>query len=251
MTSIKNPSILAAMAGVTDGSFAAKCLFEGGAGKVTIGGVPIGKSMIESSRELIIRGRKEFVTDAGEELAFFKKQLTYFNSLSRIILNLRLANASDARKFANDFYGTFSELPIIEINAHCRQQEVMTSGGGQRLLERLSELEQIIKVFNSKDFQISLKFRGLAINPDFFVTKLNKWPLNYLHIDSYRHGIDGTDLELITYYSTHIDIPIIGNNSVKDYKTASAIISAGATFFSIARAALSNQKIFSELLKDF
>ena len=56
MTQQPNRSILAAMAGYTDGVFAAKCLFEGGAGLVTLGGIPVGKSMIESSIKLITGG---------------------------------------------------------------------------------------------------------------------------------------------------------------------------------------------------
>ncbi len=251
MTDQNNRSILAAMAGYTDGSFAAKCLFEGGAGMVTLGGIPIGKSMIESSIKLIKRGRKEFLPHNGEEINFLNEELKHFPSLSSIILNLRLKHGIDAEYIASALYTEYSELPLVEINAHCRQKEVIELGGGQNLLARISELQMIIEAFYSKDFQISLKIRGNAIKPEKLIPEIKRWPLNYLHIDSYLEGIDGTDLNLITHYSNNIEIPIIGNNSVKDFKSAAAILSAGASFFSIARASLVNYKIFGQILKDF
>lgn len=251
MTEQKNRSVLAAMAGFTDGSFAAKCLFEGGAGMVTLGGIPIGKSMIESSVKLIKRGRKEFLPHNGEEVIFLKRQLHYFPKLRNIIVNLRLKNEIDAKYIANALYAEYSELPVVEINAHCRQKEVIEIGGGQTLLVRLFELEKIIEALYSKDFQISLKIRGNAIKPEILIPKIKRWPLKYLHIDSYLKGIDGTDLNLISHYFNNIETPIIGNNSVKDFKSAAAILTSGASYFSIARASLRNHKIFRQILKDF
>lgn len=251
MGKIKNPSVLAAMAGITNGDFAQLCLKHGGAGMVTIGGYSIGREMIQASIKIARRGRKEFILQVENESRGLSREANKIQDLSNLIINLRLNRSEDARKLAQEFHEIFPRKPIIEINTHCRQIEIIKEGGGQSLLHRSNVLKDIIREFYSKDFRISVKIRGNAISPDQFMSQVSQWPLDFLHIDSYQTGRKGTDLDLLTQYTQNLDISIIGNNSVTDLQSAKAILTTGVRFFSIARAAQKNPLIFDSLVKHF
>ncbi|MFX0049665.1 MAG: tRNA-dihydrouridine synthase [Candidatus Hermodarchaeota archaeon] len=247
----KNPSVLAAMAGITTGLFANKCLIVGGAGKVTIGGYPVGREMIRASEEVVRRGRMEFILQNGKEANEISKEAQRVSELSNLIINLRFNKTKDIRQFSNRFSGLLAEKPILELNAHCCQPEYIRRGGGQSLLKRLDIITYSIKVCQSKDFRVSLKIRGNSILPSFLIPKIDHWELDFLHIDSYQIGKDCTDLELLRDYAQRINTPVIGNNSVVDLKSAKAILDTGAQLFSVARAAQKNPLIFKDIMKDF
>ncbi|UCG03076.1 MAG: hypothetical protein JSW11_03620, partial [Candidatus Heimdallarchaeota archaeon] len=251
MGNSRNPSILAAMAGLTNGGFAKHCLIRGGAGMVTIGGYPIGREMINASFKVAQRGRDEFLLPVGKEPEKILSEAHEISDFSRLIINLRLNSSKEAIHFARNFVDLLQEKPIIEINAHCRQTEIFELGGGQGLLKRFDVLTDIIKAFQSRDFCVSLKIRGNAIDPSTLIPQVKQWQLDFLHIDSYRNGIIGTDLDLLKVYSKKINFPVIGNNSVVDLSSAQAVLNTGAQFFSIARAARSDPTIFRALLKHF
>ncbi|MFX0207697.1 MAG: tRNA-dihydrouridine synthase [Candidatus Hodarchaeota archaeon] len=247
----KNPSVLAAMTGITTGSFANKCLIHGGAGIVTIGGYPVGKEMILASKEAVQRGRMEFILRDGSEANEISKEALKVSDLSNLIINLRFNKIKDMKRFSSLLSNLLGEKPILELNAHCRQPEYVRRGGGQNLLKRLDTLNNLIKVCRSKDFRISLKIRGNSIVPDLLIPRIDQWHLDFLHIDSYQVGRDCTDLELLREYTQRINTPVIGNNSVVDFKSAKAILDAGAQLFSVARAAEKNPIIFKDIVKDF
>ncbi|MHA2225633.1 MAG: hypothetical protein ACXAC8_10545 [Candidatus Hodarchaeales archaeon] len=247
----KNPSVLAAMAGITDGNFAQNCLINGGAGMVTIGGYPVGKEMILASTQVAQRGRKEFSLNNGKESREILREAEKVVLSPKLIINLRFNNSNDTKNFITNFNDLLTEKIIIEINAHCRQPEVMEKGGGQGLVRRIEVLTDIVEILQSKDFKVSLKIRGSAVNSDLLIPYINKWQLDFLHIDSYHPGKEGTDLDLLGHYFTLIDTSIIGNNSVIDSESAQAILATGVPFFSVARAARKNPFIFEDLLKHF
>lgn len=244
----RNPSVLAAMAGITNGDFAKNCL-DCGAGMVTIGGYPIGREMIRASVKVTQRGRKEFILPIGKEPDEISRETQKISSISNLIINLRLNNSKNALEFARKFENFNEKKPIIEINAHCRQREISQIGGGQGLLQRFDVLTEIINAFHSKDYLISLKLRGNAISPDILISQVDKWQLDFLHIDSYKIGGEGTDLVLLEHYVNAVNTPIIGNNSVVDIESAQAIMETGVQYFSIARGAKKNPSIFRTIVK--
>jgi TIM-barrel protein len=244
----RNPSILAAMAGITNGDFARNCL-ENGAGMATIGGYSIGREMIRASVKITRRGRQEFILPIGKESEEITRETQKISSISNLIVNLRLNNPKNALEFARKFESLNKEKPILEINAHCRQREITQLGGGQGLLQRFNVLSEIINILHSKDYLISLKFRGNAISPDELIPQINKLQLDFLHIDSYKIGEEGTDLVLLKHYTNVVNTPIIGNNSVVDIESAQTIMETGVQYFSIARAAKKNPSIFRSIVK--
>ncbi|MHA1978531.1 MAG: hypothetical protein ACW98I_16630 [Candidatus Hodarchaeales archaeon] len=243
-------AILAAMAGITNGDFASQIIETGCVGKVSIGGYSIGKEMIEAARESTTRGRIEFTTLLGEEAAEIALELEKISSITDTIVNLRINNPEDATSFARNLSERIPSYPIIEVNAHCRQQEFLERGGGQNLIHRPEVLSRILSIFKSKDFAISLKIRGNSVDSHSLSKMVNNWEIDYLHVDSYRNGVFGTDLNLLTTFVELIQTKVIGNNSVVDLQSANDILETGANYFSIARGVRNNSRIFCSLVKN-
>lgn len=241
--------ILAAMAGITDGEFAARVYSTGLVGRVTIGGYAIGKEMTLASKQSTQRGRDEFIFPGGEEAKFIAHELEKIPQKTDVIINVRSNNSEESFSFIKAFSDRISIYPLIEVNAHCRQQEILDKGGGENLVHRPKILSNIISVFKSQDFLVSLKIRGNTVDPRSFSKILNRWEVDYLHIDSYRDGEEGTDLNLLNQFSEHCRAEMIGNNSVIDQKSARAILDTGVNFFSVARAAGENPEIFRIIVK--
>jgi TIM-barrel protein len=244
----RNPSILAAMAGTTTGEFANHCLTVGGAGMVTIGGFPVGREMIAAAKEAVQRGRAEFLLQNRNEASEIYIEAMKVSSLADLILNLRFNRTSHAKNFVHALSDFLAEKPVIEINAHCRQPEFTERGGGQSLINRPKLLNDMIKVFKSKDFRVSLKIRGNAVSSSLFISQVKEWQLDLIHIDSYKEGEEGTDLQLLKEFTNQLNIPVIGNNSIIDYNSAQEILKTGVQAFSVARAAQKNPLVFKEIV---
>ena len=230
-------AILAAMAGITDGNFASKIFETGCVGKVSIGGYSVGKEMINASLESTLRGRSEFTMRSGEEANIIASELE------------KISEPADTVYFARSLSENITSIPIIEVNAHCRQQEILERGGGQNLIHRPEILSRILSIFKSKDFTVSLKIRGNDVDTHSFSKMVNNLEIDYLHIDSYRNGVQGTDLHLLTTFKELVQTEVIGNNSVVDLQSAEAILATGVNYFSIARGVHQNSNIFCALVK--
>lgn len=237
------------MAGITDGFFVDQFFKTGLVGKVTLGGYSIGEKMIEAATAVTLRNRKEFLIPKQTEAIAIAQELNSLSSGENTIVNLRINRPEDSQRFAEQFSNLIPFNPIIEINAHCRQPEILEKGGGESLLKRPEILRKIIRSFQAYDFPISIKIRGNIIKPENFSMIINKHEIEYIHVDSYKNNVLGTDLELLKKYVRCCNTPIIGNNSVKDKRSAEAILETGATYFSVARAAVEDEQVFQKIIR--
>lgn len=242
-------AILSAMAGITDGEFAKKCL-DAGAFKVCIGGFPIGKVMHLATKSLVKRGRKEFEIDPKNEVSDIFKEVNNVEHPDKVFINLRVVNALDLNKFLAEFIEINSTESVIEINAHCRQPEIINRGGGQKLIEKMESLSSLFRTTKRYDLKVSLKIRSNVI-PDIheFGAWITRSDIDYLHIDSYKPGIEGMDCEFIQSMSSLTDTKIIANNSINTPEDALLARRAGASYYSIARGSINNPEIFKNFIK--
>ena len=133
------------------------------------------------------------------------------------------------------------ELDIIEINAHCRQPELIESGCGQALLENPKILHdfvsEVVKKCNKK---VSVKIRANVSGvDDITIAKaIDDAGADYIHVDAMKPGHDCADFNVIESIRNNVDLFIIGNNSIRDLESARRMISSGADGISIARAAI-------------
>ena len=123
----KNPIAIASMAGITDSKFATGFA---NAGLIILGGYNLDKPTNEAARREIERGRTEFVSD--KPLEFLKSELVAAKGYTTIAVNVRAASIEpllEAAALAKE-HGA-----ILELNAHCRQPEMVELGAGEALLK--------------------------------------------------------------------------------------------------------------------
>jgi TIM-barrel protein len=227
------------MAGITDGKFCSKMASQG-FDLLTIGGYNADQNAINAGLKIIKRGRSEFdvakeelVHHIKDEVKFIKKQ-NHYNSL--VSVNLRASSPDPIIEISK-----IPELDVVEINAHCRQQELVESGCGQALLNDPAMLHDFTStvVENCKK-KVSVKIRANVPGVDeVMVAKaVDDAGADYIHVDAMKPGFNCADYNVIESIKKNVDIFIIGNNSIRDLRSARLMLSSGADGISIARAAI-------------
>lgn len=232
--------VLAPMAGISDGAFC-RGLLNHGFDMVTLGGYNADPQTINAGREILSRGRPEFdiaeeeLTGHIEEQIMLIKDQDFWDGL--ISVNLRSVTPEPIIEISR-----LKNVDVVEINAHCRQTEITYLGCGQQLLKKPSDLEKITEeVVKKAKSRVSVKIRANVPDvDDIKIAKtIEKTNADYLHIDAMKPGYDAADYDLIKSIRDATKLFIIGNNSIKDIKSARKMLSSGADGISIARAAIS------------
>ena len=222
------------MAGITNAEFAMK-LIPYGFDTVTIGGYNTDNESIDACEKIIKRGRKEFNYPKEEVYSIIE------NEVNTIKDSFDVTVSANLRGTTPDPLIEISKIPnldIIEINCHCRQEELVAVGCGQSMLLR-PDLEDYIMRANVEGVD-NLEIAKLA----------EDCGVDYLHIDAMKLGVRDADFDLIQKISNETNIFIIGNNSINSISQAEKMLNAGANGISIARAAISGKLNFDlNLLK--
>ena len=215
MLRLRHPSVLAAMAGRNDGDFCRR-IGSLGVGMVTVGGISVDEKSVEASRKMVERGRKEFLF---ENIAAFLEEhiLKAQKSGALVCVNIRSATLNGYLR-ASEIIAGFNA--VVEINAHCRQQEMVAVGAGQYLLEDLNRLKKINLAIQDIGIHPVVKFRG---NVKSEAEILGRIRADAVHIDAYREGERGFD---VTVFEKIRDFSCfkIGNNSVNTPETALRVL---------------------------
>jgi len=230
------------MAGITNAEFAMK-LIPYGFDTVTIGGYNTDNESIEACERNIARGRKEFNYPKEEVYSVIENEVNTIKDNFDVNVSANLRGTTpdpliEISKIAN--------LDIIEINCHCRQEELVEAGCGQAMLLR-PDLEDYIKeVVKRSQSQVSMKMRANVEGVDNLeIAKLAEdCGVDYLHIDAMKKGVRDADFDLIKQISDNTNIFIIGNNSINSIAQAEKMLNAGANGISIARAAIGGKLNF-------
>jgi TIM-barrel protein len=233
----KNPVCLAPMAGITDSRFAKQ--FTDHAGMVILGGYNLDDKTNEAAKREVQRGRSEFVTDSPIEfLSSELEAMQESNHNCSVMVNVRSAGIDayvDAARIAKKCKAG------IEINAHCRQPEIMELGAGQSLLEHLDTLSEIVQAVKSTGAVVSVKIRANVVDDLEVAEVIEEAGADIIHIDAM--GQRGADVNVIKRIRNNTSLFIIGNNSVVDISTAKSLFSRGADMVSVARAVLKEPNI--------
>ncbi len=236
----KNPIAVATMAGITDSSFANK--FKN-AGLVVLGGYNLDKKTNDAARKELERGRKEFISD--EPLDFLRSELEASRGSTTIAVNVRAAGLEpfvQAAKLARKYDS------ILEINAHCRQPEMIELGVGEALLKNVPRLCEYIKEIKKTGVVLSVKIRANVVNDVELAKAIEKAGADIIHIDAMNP--DGMDVGVIRRVRNSTDLFIIGNNSVVDFETAKEMFSHGAEMVSVARGVLEDPSLIDHLVNE-
>jgi TIM-barrel protein len=229
------------MAGIVDSAFANQ--YAGYAGLVVLGAFNLDKGSMEVASDLTSRGRKEFISD--EPLELIKREIRAVNSGSAVAVNVRsttLEPLIEAAKLVKE------EGAILELNAHCKQPEMLKAGMGEALLRDLPRLSAWIKAIKETGVVLSVKVRANIVNDVKLARLIDKAGADIIHVDAMLEGF-GADLDAISNYRDATRLFIIGNNSVTDFAAAKDMFSRGADMVSVARGTMENPNLIKELVE--
>jgi len=240
--SISSPVATAAMAGITDAAFVRDIT---DAGLLTIGGYSLDEPTLEASREIRRRGRREFVLDEPAE--HIERELEMLDGRT-VAVNVRAASLKPLMEVAPVIR---AHGGVLEIDAHCRQPEMMARGAGQALLAKPHVLAEWISRLKGTGVMVSLKMRANVVDEVRLACALERVGLDIVHLDCMGAPVDRgyapTDLAPLKRVRNATSLLIIGNNGVVDYESAKRMLSRGADMVSVARALITSPAVVSEI----
>ena len=234
--------VVAPMAGITDASFLNKVI-PYGFNVATLGGYSLDQPTIDASRKIIERGRKEFDFPVNEIFTHIEDEVNSIKNLHddvKVSANVRATTPQPIVEVGN-----IPNLDIVEINCHCRQEEILAIGCGQEMLNRDDLSDFISQVVDNVESEVSVKIRANVDGIDILKTAslIEDAGADYLHIDAMKKGADA-DWELLTEICNNVNIKVIGNNSVNSRSNLEKMIETGVDGFSIARSVISGNLDF-------
>ena len=216
--------VVAPMAGISNSEFLNRVI-PLGFDVATLGGYSLDTPTIEASKKIVERGRKEFDFPLNEIFSHIESEVA---SIKKVHPNVKVsANVRATTPQPIIDVGNIKELDIVEINCHCRQEEITSIGCGQEMLKRADLNKFISQIVNNVDCEVSVKIRA------------------NLHIDAMKKGVFDADYSLVKEISDNTDVNVIGNNSLNCEENIEKMIAAGVYGFSIARAVISGNLDFN------
>ena len=145
------------MAGITDAEFLNKVI-PFGFDTATLGGYSLDAKTIEASEKIIKRGRNEFHFPQDEIVNHIEKEV---NLIKKQHPNVKVsANVRSTTPWPIIEVSKIDNLDIVEINCHCRQDEILAIGCGQNMLKRDDLAEYIGDVVDNASCEVSVKIRA-------------------------------------------------------------------------------------------
>lgn len=236
--------VVAPMAGITDASFLNKVI-PFGFNVATLGGYSLDEPTIEASKKIISRGRKEFDFPIDEIFSHISNEI---KAIKNVHSNVKVsANVRSTTPQPIIEVGNIKDLDIVEINCHCRQEEILSIGCGQQMLNRSDLSDFISQVADNVDSEVSVKIRANVDGIDTLkiANLIEDAGADYLHIDAMKKGVSDADWDLLEKICNNVDIKVIGNNSVNSKQNLERMIDTGVDGFSIARAVISGKLNFT------
>ncbi|GAA0456539.1 tRNA-dihydrouridine synthase [Halococcus dombrowskii] len=216
---------LASLSGESDAVWARSA--ESHAGAAFLGGIAIDESSRRAARRMAERDRDEFLPD--DPLAFIERELGALDDAPlRAGVNVRSGSRAPIREVAeicreND--------AMLELNAHCRQDELCAVGCGETLLRDAHRLCEQVETAADTGATVSVKVRAEV--PGVSLADTARWieaaGAELIHVDA-------MDSEpVIRDVADATELFVIANNGVRDGETAQEYLEYGADAVSIGR----------------
>ena len=236
--------VVAPMAGITNADFLNKvipCGFD----VATLGGYSLDAPTIEASRKIIQRGRKEFDFPLEEIFNHIENEAASIKKLHKDVKVSANVRATTPQPIIE--VGNINNLDIVEINCHCRQNEILNIGCGQEMLKRDDLHDFISNVVDNVESEVSVKIRANVEGIDTLkiASLIEDAGADYLHIDAMKMGVFEADWNLLNLICNNVNIKVIGNNSVNSQENVEKMIATGVDGFSIARSIISGKLDFN------
>ena len=216
---------LASLSGEADAAWAANAADYADA--AFLGGIALDEPTRSAARRMVERDRTEFLP--ADPIAFVEDQLATladvpitpgFNVRTTTIDPLREA-AAVCRKHG----------AILEVNAHCRQDEMCAVGCGEALLRDTERLCTYVETAAETGADVSVKVRtevpGVSL-PD-LANALGEVGAEYVHVDAMDSEAVVADVARAT------EATVIANNGVRNEQTVTEYLGYGADAVSVGR----------------
>lgn len=235
--------VVAPMAGISNSEFLNKVI-PYGFDVATLGGYSLDTPTIEASRKIVERGRKEFDFPLNEIFSHIENEVASIKKVHNDVKVSANVRATIPQPIIE--VGKIKDLDIVEINCHCRQEEIIAIGCGQEMLKRHDLEEFISEVVDNVDCEVSVKIRANVGGIDTLkvAEQIENAGADYLHIDAMKKDVFDADYNLVKEICDGTKIKVIGNNSLNCEANIEKMIKTGVYGFSIARAVISGNLNF-------
>ncbi|WP_267640043.1 tRNA-dihydrouridine synthase [Haloarchaeobius amylolyticus] len=197
------------------------------AGLAFLGGIALDDRSREAARELVARDRNEFLPE--DPVAFVDEQLTALaDAPIRAGFNVRSATVDPVGEAARV---CAAHDAILEVNAHCRQDELCAVGCGESLLRDTDRLCEYVATAAEVGATVSVKVRAEVPGVDLPATasRLDSAGASMLHVDA-------MDSEpVVRDVVDACDCVVVANNGVRDRETVHEYLGYGADAVSVGR----------------
>jgi len=216
---------LASLSGEADAEWArAGAPYVGGA---FLGGIALDEGTRSAARTMVDRDRTEFLP--ADPVAFIDDQLDALADVDIVPgFNVRTATLDPLARAATVCE---SHDAIIEINAHCRQNEMCTAGAGESLMRDGDRLCEQVQTASEAGATVSVKLRTEVSGVDLpaLAPRLAAAGADMLHVDA----MDSESV--IGSITDTTSVPVIANNEVRDRDSVEEYLSYGAAAVSVGR----------------
>ncbi|EMA50692.1 tRNA-dihydrouridine synthase [Halococcus salifodinae] len=216
---------LASLSGESDAAWARAV--EEHVGAAFLGGIALDEPSRRAARQLVARDRTEFLPD--DPVAFVDAQLASLDDAPlRSGINVRSASRAPIHEVAEV---CADHDALVEINAHCRQDELCAVGCGETLLRDAHRLCEYVETAVEAGATVSVKVRTEV--PGVSLPDTARWVegagADVVHVDA-------MDSEpVIADVASATDAFVIANNGVRDAATAHEYLDHGADAVSVGR----------------
>ncbi|KGK98813.1 methanogenesis marker protein 9 [Methanococcoides methylutens] len=237
-----NPIALAPMAGVTNSEFANN--YAKNAGLAVIGGYNLDGDTNIAAKALVENGRDEFITDTP--LEFLENEAKAINIDGAVAFNVRSTTLEPLLKAAEIIKNAGG---ILELDAHCRQDEMVSIGVGEALMKDMPRLADWISKIKETGVVLSVKVRANVVDDIALARTIENAGADILHLDAMMEGA-GADLGAILRVRDSTRMFLIGNNSILDFNDAKEMFSKGADMVSVSRGVLQDAHLIDHLVEE-
>jgi len=216
---------LASLSGRSDAEWARAA--GGFADAAFLGGIALDESTREAARRMVDRDREEFLPE--DPLAFVDGQLAALaDAPLRAGFNVRASGPEPIRAAA----AVCAERDaVVEINAHCRQDEMCAAGAGESLLREPDRLVESVSAAAETGATVSVKVRTELAGVDLpaVAARVDGAGTDFLHVDA----MDSEEVVADVVDAT--DAVVVANNGVRDRETVREYLAHGADAVSVGR----------------
>jgi TIM-barrel protein len=193
-----------------------------------LGGIALDDPTRDAARAMTDRDRSEFLP--AEPIAFIDAQLeALVDTPLRGAFNVRSATLAPVERAAEVCR---THDAVLELNAHCRQDEMCEAGAGEALLRDPDGLAEQVRTAADTGTAVSVKVRAEVdgVSLPSLARRIESAGADAIHVDAMDSESVVADISDAT------DLFVLANNGVRGRETALEYFEYGADAVSVGRA---------------